>query len=116
MRNTKQDHSIILSKRQEIPVASDTLLRALQDDGYEPGYGRGAEAGTQFAASLRFRRTAGQIIVPNELARIIERTMIRWEAAGGYEMTLQPIIERSTGFETVRGEMCGFSAGLMDAL
>jgi len=116
MRNTTQDRSITLSKRQEIPVASDTLLRALQDDGYEPGYGRGAEAGTQFAASLRFRRTAGQIIVPNELARIIERTMIRWEAAGGYEMTLRPIMERSTGFETVRGEMCGFSAGLMDAL
>ncbi|WP_020503523.1 hypothetical protein [Lamprocystis purpurea] len=116
MRKAKQDQSIILSKWQEIPVASDTLLRALRDDGYEPGYGRGAEAGTQFAASLRFRRTAGQIIVPNELARIIERTMIRWEAAGGHEMTIKPLTERTTGFETVRGEMCGFSAGLMDAL
>ena len=116
MRKLKRHEFLTQSNGEVPPVDSAILLRAFRADGYEPGYARGTEAGTQFAASVRFRRTAGEIIVPNELGRIIERTVIRWEAAGGHEMTIQPLTERSAGFETVRGEMCGFSAGLMDAL
>ena len=101
---------------QEPPIGSGTLLRTLRADGYEPGYARGTQAATQFVVSLRRRRTSGEIIVPNELGSVIARSMIRWEAAGGREMSIQPIADRSPGFETLCGEMSGFSAGLMDAL
>lgn len=116
MRELKLYQLLNPTSCHERPVDPGTLLRAHRTDGYEPGYARGTQAATQFVVSLRFRRTAGQIIVPSELGRVIERTMIRWEAAGGRGMSIQPVADRSAGFETVCGEMHGFSAELMEHL
>ncbi|WP_295449895.1 hypothetical protein [uncultured Thiodictyon sp.] len=115
MRNLKQDSLFKASNSHVLPVDANTLLRVLLTDGYESGYVRGTQEGTEFVKSLRFRKASGQIIVPSEFGRIIERSMIRWDAAGGRDMSIQPLAQRTAEFETVRGEMYGFSAGLIDA-
>lgn len=115
MRKLKRDSRLMPPNSHELPVDANTLLRVLLTDGYESGYVRGTQEGTQFALSLRSRKTTGEIIVPSEFGRVIERSMIRWDAAGGRDMSLQPLAQRTAEFETVRGELFGFSAGLIDA-
>ncbi len=112
MRKLKRVSLLTRSNSHVLPVGQNVLLGT---DGYESAYERGTEAGTQFVTSLRFRKASGQIIVPSEFGRIIERSMIRWDAAGGSEMSVQPLAQRTAEFETVRGEMYGFSAGLIAA-
>lgn len=116
MSDTTRDHSPTADGSRARPGAQDRTLPIHRTDGYESGYARGVRTVDRFVSSLRSRRTAGEIVVPSELGRIIERAMIRWEAAGGQGMAQRPLAERCAGFETIRGEMHGLSAGLMDAL
>ncbi|WP_295385990.1 hypothetical protein [uncultured Thiodictyon sp.] len=115
MKNLKRD-SLLETPHGDVPsIDSDTVPLVLRTDGYESGYARGTQEGAQFALSLRSRRRAGEIIVPSEFGRVIQRAMIRWDAVGGRDMSIQPLAQRTAAFETVRGEIYGFSAGLIDA-